>query len=902
MMYLENGLVVLENDRVRIEIASDDSKVMSVFDKKSSRDIKGEDTYFFYLIESDGETVAVPDKLDIVEDVVKVKTLLGDFSVEILSEADFFTFELTSSLPEDAYKLVMGEIKYAYDPSDKNNTGAAGVAMTYWANPCFFPDAKACITKAEVIRHLKDKGAKYALVIAPICEHKEILKAVMDMVDKRYGIKTHHGGVYSCESELNFGNSIITTDISEEYLKENLELLKTLGVDQLDIHKGKKSFWQGDFSYIYHKDDTDFKADVVELLEKNGITAGLHTYSSYIDYDCVTMLSDPECQKDFGVLEVFTLKEDIDKDADFVPTVESTVDVSGHYGFFTRNTPYILIGEEMIEFENAPDGFKVKKRGACGTKAVCHSKGDMVKHIDGYYHGVSPVMGSELFFKIARNTAKTFDAAGFKTIYLDALDGIGVHCKKDEMWFYLAAFVCEVIANCEREPMIEASTTCPALWASRGRFGAYDTVSRGYKHWNDSHNKYNRMYTDRYATATLGWYDFYPIWDKDPGNVHTKYEHTDYVHHLGSIALTSNFCIVFVDVLKEDLEKIPALRRNVAIYRMYDELRKKKYFSEETIEKVRKGSFEYHIEELNPGEFVFVEKDFQTVKLYDLNDENRNCGKFSNPFGKQTPFVRVEALLSGKKGEGVELLAFDENRDFNEQSCRVRFEKEIDLKDKLAKTVTVWGNGRKGSAVAIRLQCGTDWGRSYFEFFIDTDFEGKREFVLVESDNGQRADLPFDKMATRKADSSVNNETDPDEFEEPACLSCMEGYAVYRTNFFHDRTAEIDVIGTKDAKGVRLSPVRAVEHSFETLENPSVIIGDSMLVFECALKSTDFIEFDGNCAKVIDRYGNEKEVSYHGELLVPAGDFCARLCAENAGVVSPLRAQLTFGFSGEKVK
>ena len=278
-----------------------------------------------------------------------------------------------------------------------------------------------------------------------------------------------------------------------------------------------------------------------------------------------------------------------------------------------------------------------------------------------------------------------------------------------------------------------------------------------------------------------------------------------------------------------------------------------------------------------------------------------NSGKFVNPFGKQTPFVRIEALMSGKKGTGVELLTFDENRNFEEQNCTNRFENEIDLSEKMAKVVTVQGNGTKGSAVAIRMQCGTNWGRSYFEYFIDTDFEGCREFVLVESDNGQRDDLPFDKLASRKADSSVNCETDPDEFEESDCLSTMEGYAVYRTNFFHDRTAEIDVLGTKASKGVKLSSVRAVEHTFETLKNPSVLIGDSKVTFECELNSCDFIEFDGKYAKVVDRYGNEREIPYSGELLASDGEFAVALEAENSDSTTPLRAQLTLGFTGNLV-
>ena len=133
-------MMYFENSRVKIEVSSDSSKVISVLDKKSSKDIKGEDTYLFSLVGADKESVFVPCGMEVDGNTVTVKTQLGDFAVEVLTEDDYFTFELKSELPKDAYKLVMSNIKYAYDPSDKANTGAAGVAMTYWVNPCFFPD------------------------------------------------------------------------------------------------------------------------------------------------------------------------------------------------------------------------------------------------------------------------------------------------------------------------------------------------------------------------------------------------------------------------------------------------------------------------------------------------------------------------------------------------------------------------------------------------------------------------------------------------------------------------------------------------------------------------------------------------------------------------------------------
>ena len=38
-------------------------------------------------------------------------------------------------------------------------------------------------TKAEIVRHLKDVGAKYALIVAPINKQKDIIKSVCKNID-----------------------------------------------------------------------------------------------------------------------------------------------------------------------------------------------------------------------------------------------------------------------------------------------------------------------------------------------------------------------------------------------------------------------------------------------------------------------------------------------------------------------------------------------------------------------------------------------------------------------------------------------------------------------------------------------------------------------------------------------
>ena len=881
MVYTTKESLILENKWVSIAVSLLDAKVQRITDKVTGRDICGEPVSFFALVEQDKQTEILPRGLSLAGDVVTVQTDLGNFSLRIQAEAEWFTFELMTALPKGAYKARLAHAKYEYDLQDGKTCCAVGVALTYWANPCFYPDAKIKETMAEVTAHLKDVGAKYALVIAPHDCHRSILKEVCLTIDKRYGIVTPHGGVWSRESALNMGNSfIVIEEAGEDFVLSRVEFFKKLGVDQLDFHKGPTVFCQGDFAYAAYRDDADFKARISDVLEQNGMTAGLHTYASYLDYSC-SLVADPKWQKDLSVLAEFTLAQNVSETDDFLPTEESTEGVSDDFGFFSRNTPYLLVGQEVIEFENAAGGFRIKQRGVAGSRIAKHWKGEKICHLDGYYHGFSPVMGSELFFQIARNTAKTFCAGGFKTIYLDALDGITKHCDaKNEAWYYMAAFVTEVINHCAYPPMLEYSTICPALWAGRGRFGAWDTPARGYKEWNRMHTAENKLYLERYGTATMGWYNFYPHAEKYPGNVHTKYQHTDDVHHLGSLSLMYDYSVVFNDIERDDVERLPALARNIAIYKQYDQLRKAQYFEESVLAAARDGKYEYHLTRTADGGFALTEKEFQRRKLYDLAEEERAAAEFCNPFTEQTPFVRVEALLSSAQTEEETLLALDGSLPLQEQTAQSNPEEERDLSGKLANHVSICGNGKPGSAVAVIMTCGTLGEPGLLRFYVDTDYTGWRDFVLVESDNGQRPELPFDDCGGK---------------------NMLYMYEIHRSQFHHDRMNGIRVEATKEAEGVKMTSVTACTHRFAVLEEPSLQIGHTQVVFHCHLRSTDFIEFDGKCAKMIDRYGNEREVPFSGELIAPTGDFTARVTTKNREDHA-LRAQLTLGFTGKQIR
>ena len=871
--------IVFENFYVRYEISVEDARVISITDKINKKKIKGEDTYFFHFIDEDKESVINPTAMFLVGNTLTIRTPAGNFFAEVVECDNYFTFEVTSPLPKTAYKLVMAHAKYNYDLNEAKAVLACGVSLSFAANPCFFPDCKSKETKAEVLCKMDNTKGKYALIAAPIDKIKGIIKTACITIDKENGFYTRLGGAWGRDADINFQSCIIEENSSMEYLKTNMEFYKKLGVTQIDFHKAFGNFCQGDFTYIHYKDGSDFKNTAVKYLEENGIMAGLHTYSHYIDYNSEIIMSVPKWQNQIGVLHTFTLLEDITVDTDFIPTKESTKCVSDNFGFFSRNTEYILIGDEIIKFANAPNGFKVLERGCCKTVPVSHKAGEKISHLDGYYQGFCPVLGSELFFHVARETAKAYNEGGYQSIYLDALDGITKHSDDlSEALYYMAAFECELLKYCEKEPLVEASCHFPILWNARGRIGAFDTCHSGYKTWNIEHANSNKLHLDRYSAPTMGWYDFYPI-DEESKNTTTKYEHTDDVDFIGTISLTNNYSMVFNDLKYEIYKETPALRRNIEIYSKYETLRRKKYFSDKYLEKIKKGKHEYQLIQTDNGEFAFIEKEYDAKKFFDIKDSERNTAKFSNPFKAQSPFIRIEAMMSTEGKKCKKILDSIKGDAVCNQIFEKTFKTPVDLSNKKAFTLSIKGNGKENSGIALTMKCATH--RGVLRFYIDTGFNGTRDFVLIETDNGDRRDLTFDNHLVSK--------------------NYPGNYFVGRDPFHYHSLNYISVDSWGDVSGVEMSDIKACARIEETLVNPCLKTTDGEIVFECSLQSGEYIEFDGKRAKVYDYTGNDKEVPFKGQIKAPKGEFDIILCADSK-TKNVLNAKVTFGYNGNIIK
>lgn len=862
--------IILENAFVKFELSSKDAAVLSV-KTADGVDITGEQVEFFSLI--DEERTPFKNKgLKLENGVFLLETEIGKVEISVEICDNHFVFEVLTSLPEKAYCLLFAHANYEYDLENPKAPRGVGVAMTVSVDPHHFPDGYNKETVAKVYEHLEGaRGARYGLAVVPENILRETLKDICSKIDPQKGIVLKNAGPWSFDTDEVQGSYSLTWDCRAETLAERLPTFKFLGIDHLDIlHNDITTFRQGDFEYVTYNGNADFKKRVTDMLAEHGIKTGFHTYAQYINPKCTKLLSDPKYQKMLSTVEEFTLAEDISADADFIPTVESTSELSDYYGFFTTNMPYILIGEEIVKYSNDPNGFAKCVRGFAG-KAAAHKKGEKIYHLDGCFHFLVPKHPSELLYKVAHDTAKAYNEGGYTMLYIDAIDGTRKHCKIEERPYYIAKFTHEIIKNCNNNPIVELSDMPASVWACRSRMGAWDIPFRNYKKFNNIHHEINSTNTRHFYNSTLGWLSFFPTTEKYPGNQHTKYFHSDAVDHLGALSVMYNYSNAFSNC---DI-RYAGLRRNIELYKFYDKLRRDKYFSEKTLEKARANPHELAIEDTGDGKYAFVEKNYEIKRLYSIEDKARNTEVFTNPFAKQTPFIRLEACMSTRGRNPFLLLPMDEKKEVSEQARIFKYTTEINLLDNLAMKVRVKGNGKKG-AIALVLKGATQSENGYGIYIIDTDFKGWRDFVLLEADNGDRHDLPFEEG--------------------------LHQYRVYRSGLNMDRINSVELRVTGDVDGVYMSDVTACQQVYDVIKNPTVKIGDEEVTFECELKSTDFIEWDGKEAAVLDRYANRKNIYFTGNVTAPKGKFKASVGFGASLNDCPVNVYLTLGTRGKYIK
>lgn len=742
-----------------------------------------------------------------------------------------------------------------------------GLGMSLNCNARSYPTHTRARVWAEACAAAGFDKASFAVVCAPVDKIRDCLKKLSSANTAPFNPK---GGAFALDCPDNFSNYYIVTDKpSPSAIVEQGIKYKSYGIDQLDFHQGSV-YIQGSMRF----DQTDYPGGAADFgrlvsgpLAKAGVLTGFHSYAYFIACNCHEMTADPWVQSQLCVLGEYGLSAGIGADETFVPSEDDLSGISTDTGFFEKTSKYILIDTEIIEFTSLGGGFAGCRRGSCATTPAPHTKGSVIRHLANMFYMFSPVPGSELFYLVARNTAEAYNKGGFNMIYLDALDGLGSFNEQGLAWYHAAGFVKEILEHCDRPPLIEYSTMYPSLWSARSRMGAWDVGAAGHKRYLSLHASSNEISCGAvFLPSQLGWYTFHPaalMGDTFP-NAQVKTLYEDDMDHLGRLSIAHNSGYSFMGVGDDLIGRFPVIKKNIDTFLKYDRLKKRNTVPAHIREKLKKAEYRLNVQD---GGYSFTEKRYAKAKIGADTEFAAH-----NPFGAQKPFIRFEALYTAAEGEAITLATFDEKKPLDGQQDTFCYEKHIDLSRHRALKLRIRSDNKKG-VLCVQLRGPSYRASGGADHYIPLDFEGTREFILLETENGDYAPEEFGRNG-----------------EHP--------YDLHFNRVCYDEISQLKLFKKGDCSGIYCSDIRAFEYVPSVMIDPGLRIKEAAVYFECELKSSEYIEYTtGEKALLFDSAGQTREIAVKllGDFTFASGENTVRFVCPDTRA----RAQVTVGFDGE---
>ena len=872
--------IELKNDHVRI-LLSESAELISCIDLSTNQDIavRGK-RKIAYANTKDGLLVEASN-LQLENDKLKITLGQNRVDLKVTPLKDYFIVEVQNKNLQGIDVLTFLDLKLDYDYSQANAFLASGIALNLQTNHVYYPSGESKEVIGQCTSHTGFEGARLAVVA---CKKDALWGIVRDIYRSlpphSVPVVLSSGGPFAPYSEANGYDCILIggTKFNPDELPEMIRFYSRLGIKQFEFLDGPNTYIQGQFMFPSMGSASSFKDRITDPLYSEGIISSLHTYSYYISSGSTDLLSDPKWQEQLEVRGEFTLAKDLKADDKDVAVLGDVSYIKNPGAFSSVYSPFILIDNELIRYSVGEKGFINCNRGQSGTTAMAHKKGAKVRVIGGYFGYSVPQIGSELFYEIARRTAIAYNEGGFRGLYFDAIDGLGVHLRNmnlgdyDYQWYYGAAFINEVLKYCDTAPLVlECSHIYPAIWPARGRGECWETPRRGYKSFINVHTNRNLSLKDCQYVTTLGWYNFYPTCNDQPGNYSTKYMFSDDVDYLGAQSIAYDQTMVYQGLRESDLDQLPALKRNLDNYSRYAKLRLGRYFSDDVKNKLKNRKFEYKLEKKN-GIWGLKESVYCKSKIRDIS---KDYLEGTNPFDKQKPFMRLENLYSSNGSSAIHLMSFNENEMLPDGKIEKRFPQPINIENNLGIKVNLKGEGIESkNALCIRLLSEAP---GYADYVVRLNFDGWREIVLSNLDNAETQDLEFKGRE----------------------------YALY-SNYYYDvdfsKIKSVQLFKAGDCKNVRLKSIEAVPIVSNSLTNPKVVLGNSSITFNGTIESGEYIEYQaGNkSALVFDRFGNSREIKVkrRGRFNVPKGFFTAKIEGEAELENAPSEVALTIGLFG----
>ncbi len=778
--------------------------------------------------------------------------------IGITAKERYFVLEVLSVTGEQVEELVFVDLSLTLQGTPEEPFAGCALALNLQTNVPELPRANSRL-RAMCYPRFGFAGAKVALIGCPQSELRSVMQEVVSAAEDLPHSSV--SGPWALDADSNRGSYLFNFGgLSEEKVDDWIQLARSLGINQIDFHGGQ-SFRFGDCQpnpETYPRGLASLRA-VTDKLHAAGILAGLHTYAFFINKSCpwVTPVPDARLAKD----ATFTLAEPLTANANKVPVVESTKDMSTITGFFVRNSVTLQIDDELIIYsgisKESPYAFTDCQRGAYGTHAAPHAKDAQVHHLKECFGLFVPDGDSTLLAEVAGKTAEAFNEGGFDMMYMDALDGEDILGGSENGWHYGSKYVFEIWKRLERPALMEMSTFHHHLWYVRARLGAWDHPTRSHKKFIDIHVAANESCRRMFLPAQLGWWAF-KTWSGQQGEP----TFADDIEYLCGKCLGTDTGLAIMGINPDNISDIPALPRFATIMKQYENLRHANYFPESIKAKLRVPGDEFTLIQNAEGEWQFRPIQYAKHKVEGLNDWS-NVWRTNNKFDRQPLQLRIEALMSAgsyDSPENVTLTDFSSVEDFLDRSvasgitanlqpsdAQVKFgpisgdytatnaldtrqgtwttvgkafSPPLDLSQQQGMGVWIYGDGQ-GEVLNFQVRSPEHIVGAHGEHYVIVDFVGWRYFELIEPEGQRHADYswPYGNI-----------------------------YSIYResVNYGHIEKLSLWYNNLPPNKTVicYLSPIKALPLVKVKLRQPVVTVGNKAVLFPVEIESGCYLEFN----------------------------------------------------------
>ncbi|MEN6353473.1 MAG: hypothetical protein ABFD02_08465 [Bacteroidales bacterium] len=505
------------------------------------------------------------------------------------------------------------------------------------ADPCANADSEEGegyrILQAGVDEKVKLTGVTAALITSA----KDELLDKIAIVEEDY--KLPHG-VVSRRHDLYNASYYWTANVTPVNVDEHIKYAKMGGFRLMNIYypvflesRGYRLIGNYD---VYRSEYPNGKADLKAMLAKikaAGITPGCHFLHSHIGRDSKYVTPIPDHR--LNLLRIFTLKQPLSK-TDTTIYVEQNPQNST----MARNRRVLKIGTELISYRGytttPPYMFYGCERGIDKTTINAQPAGYMFGLLDVSEFGATSVyidQYSDLQDEVADGIADLWDA-GFEFIYFDGSEGVN-----PPFWYHVSGAQYRVFNKLKPEPIFaEGAAKTHFSWHMLTGGNAFDIFSpEKLKEETIKHpfREAPRM-QDNFTRLNFGWLGYWLPGEKTIGT------QPDQLEFVTSKAAAWD-CPVSIHADPATLAKHPRTADNFEVFRRWEEVRAKKWLTNEQKNMLRNAKQEFTLLLNEKNEFELVPYD----KIMNIADGSREVIAFT--FERNKDLYAVYWHISGDK-------------------------------------------------------------------------------------------------------------------------------------------------------------------------------------------------------------------------------------------------------------